>query len=362
MSKSYKNNTRHDDLELTVSRGQLDYQSTQIIGGTTYFMYNMIGDSLESGLNQNEDNTYRAADHHILPRLNLQAGLDVSQTVPVTPWGQGGITDTVGGNYFSNYVNEGADEVIGNDTYEALNPFISTHRIPYSSKIIPIFAQGTETNAPVFSNISCSTLDLLSIEIPYLKANILRGEITSVYPPNPSIENNLQGYFYAPIYGQYPIHNAIQVQICTKSLPPVTAYGNLRGGAWFKKTFLIHYDLVTFTETPFPGVFANTINRQYWRPVGLLPTLDYGTDGNWERYNVYVDDTTVTGTAWQNVSSSWLGDFYYASFLPLNNEPLEIIQSPDEKKATINIRAITVDSTGNLDHTIFSAKGLAKLI
>lgn len=262
--------------------------------------------------------------------------------------------------------------------FKQYEPYVGNWRVPYSSKTIPIFATGDNNNGGYYSNSNYSLLRLLDFDLPYIKCNILRGEVSSIssigsfnqeftYDDNIVVENMSEDFMY-----QYPLYNAIEVMIATKSLLPTDSSLTPHGGCWLRKIFLITWKLKEYTEIPFPDISNNTISRKYWYPAGLLPGDSSGTsvDLTWERYGNYVYDQTEynpdnpsQNEQYETPDSTWFQDYLYPPSYFYNNEsPLEIIENDDEKKATIKINGITRRGTDSLNHKGFVAKGIAKLI
>lgn len=215
---------------------------------------------------------------------------------------------------------------------------------------------------------------LLDFDLPYVKCNILRGEIsTCAVAPlgfaynDPLVIESMKGDF---MY-QYPMYNALEVILATKSLLPSDSNQTPHGGCWLRKVFTISWKLKEFTEIPFSGITEDTITRKYWYPSGLLPADSSGTnsDFTWERYANFAYDATSVNTSFPNneeyetPDSTWFQDYLYPPTHFHNNEsPLEIIENDNAKTATIKINGITRRGTDSLDHKGFVAKGIARLI
>ena len=258
-------------------------------------------------------------------------------------------------------------------------PYVGQWRQPYSSKVIPIFAQGTNDSAPFTGNNSYALMKLLDINLPYVKCNILRGEMSvvanNVYTNNTAYDSAVVSHMGETIYYQYPMYNAIEILIATKATFPNDNYttGNYiisdspRGGCWLKKVFPISWKLKTFTEQPFRNIDGSfLIDRQYWVPSGLMSSNDTTSDLFWNRYGNYAYSFIDTTGAYPHpetaVSSNWLLDYYIPNeYFDNDQKALEIIENDDTKQANIIINAIT-ELADEPDHRHFCAKGLAKLI
>jgi len=358
MITSYKNNQRHESLEMVVSRGQVDFNAAYNFGGSVYIGYNVIGGNDTSyPISDFFPFVFKTPDHNILPRGIM---MDSNSSHQQMQWSNLTSANTNFGNGYGwgNFLaappmdgavynsSPSSDYVV----LDAYTPFIESTRPTYHSKIFPIFAQGEDN----YSNIP---IEILNIELPYIKAEVLRGEITNLidfgivfsFGENSS---QVKSYMREVQYFNYPVYNAIEVLFCTKSLQPSGNY--YKGGAWYKKVFLINYDLYETTETPFPGQDSTSITRHYWRPTGIAPQSFGLPNNNFdEKINDYDHDHTATSTnAVFNLASIWL---------PTSGINTEVIQDNSNKKATlkatINLQANFLSSP-----ELYSLKGIAKLI
>ena len=356
MITSYKNNQRHESLEMVVSRGQVDFNAAYSFpDNDDYFAFNVIGgnntlyptDSVFSPF------VFKPSDHHILPRGAVLTNTDNQQM----NWSNSNsITDfglNIGfNNFLSSPVREGAvynsSPPNGLSILDTYTPFIEPTRPTYHSKIFPIFAQGQDTNI----------IELFNIELPYVKVEVLRGEVTNCVPTDllntfGADSTQVKGEMRKNEYFNYPIYNAIEVLFCTKSLQPS---GNFRkGAAWYKKVFLINYDLYVETETPFPGVDQGIISRHYWRPTGIIPQQGGNIDTHIDKFNNYASDQTVTQSnpIFFNLNSDW-----FSSQLLSEGS---VTQDDTNKKATLKAEVQTSISF-TFDPNLYSLKGIAKLI
>ena len=140
MSNSYKNNTRHSDLELAVSKGQINYNASQYYPGFGYFIYSYTPPFPLSFQYQNlsvAEGPVTVPDHHILPRGCIAPASIFGALVSAF-----GTETSETANFLATTALEGANDSTNNPTYNSvpgLESKTSTFRKPYSSKIIPIF-------------------------------------------------------------------------------------------------------------------------------------------------------------------------------------------------------------------------------
>ena len=375
MVGNYSNNTKHKDAELGVSRGQVDYIHTQFLNSALYFQYNKnpedVSPDISTGVTLPPKNIHPRGRYVGGNQLGEFSSTDTATSIGLA------LGDMPTANVFSTKIYEGQNDNAGQSVFSSfseLDPYIKTHRIPYSSKIIPIFAQGTETAAPYTGNFSYSFLELLNLNLPYVKANILWGEISNIVPAinaqGDTAAQLLSGFFGKDQYIQYPLYNAIEVIFNSKSLLGTGSGTRFpSGGAWFKKTFLISWALKEFTEVPFPTIDNSfTIQRKYWYPTGLLPGEGFVANLNFEKYGVYTHDATVppsdiNGNEYGNVFSNWIRD--YSDVTPFNftndENLLKITLNDSEKTSNIKI-SVATRREGQINHNKFMIKGIAKLI
>lgn len=394
----YSNITRLKAVEKAVSKGKIDY-----VAGAPFpindtppytFWFQYIGDATYSPVYPSAVNNQVILNEGVQPR-----GIVFSSDSSLNTMVRGGgpypsnTTQTTSRfcTNFSSPIYEGIDDPDEDDPFTGnlespgfsffpdYKPYVGNWRIPYSSKTFPIFATGDNQNGGYHNNSNYALLRLLDFDLPYVKCNILQGEvsigcpgISSDYaagasPSDPTIVNIMT----RDVMYQYPLYNAIEVMIATKSLFYGDSNVTPHGGCWLRKTFLISWKLKEFTETPFPEITNQTITRKYWYPSGLLPSDASGTNSDfvWERYSNYVYDAPSVNNQnpnneeYETPDSTWFQDYLYPPTHFYNDEsPLEIIENDSEKKATIKINGITRRGTDSLNHKNFVAKGLAKLI
>ena len=367
MLTSYKNKQRHESLEMVVSRGQVDFNASYTFDNTNYYGYNLIGgnDTLYPVVSSAfvPNSNFSTPDHHILPRGAMFENTAGVEDDVKMEWANSG-TDIVNTSFFGHgnfLAAPGKDGVVYDSSpsnnltvLDEYTQFIDPVRPTYHSKIFPIFAQGRDTGDAL------NKIELFNIELPYIKAEVLTGEVTNcvnsdILSTFGASSSQVRGAMRSNAYFNYPVYNAIEVLFCTKSLQPS---GNFyKGGAWYKKVFLINYDLYQVTEIPFPGVDTAEVVRHYWRPTGILPSegsLGF-INSTCEKFNNYNSDNTATSTnAFFNVSSDYI----------VNNSIFTdgiVTQDDTNKKATLKTE-LKLNTNFVDDPELMSLKGIVKLI